>query len=253
MGSYPTSVAEQVRLIKKYGFEAAFSLADSPTLEEEIEACKAAGIVHENLHAPFRRINDMWLDKPEGDAMLASLKRAVDSCQRHAIPTLVVHLSSGARPPRINPLGISRFEELMAHARAHDVRIAYENQRLLSNLALAFEEFPDAYFCYDTGHQWCFTANVKFLPIFGPRTIAIHVHDNHAIYNGDEHLLPYDGVIDLDAAMRDLAATPYDGAIMLEVVATHSPYYGETSADEYYARAAAAANKLREAFLSARK
>ena len=41
---------QAVRLNKKYGFEAAFSLADSPTLEEEIEACQAAGSVHGNLH-----------------------------------------------------------------------------------------------------------------------------------------------------------------------------------------------------------
>lgn len=252
MRAYPVAIEEQVRLMKKYGFDATFSAADSETLDEEIAACRAAGIVHENLHAPFRHINDMWIDSPEGDMMLGELKAAVDSCKRYDIPVLVVHLSSGMRPPRINPLGISRFGELMAYAREQGVAIAYENQRFLSNISLAFEEFADAYFCFDTGHQACFTGNVSFLPIFGQRTVAVHIHDNHAIYNGDEHMLPFDGVIDFDATMRALARTPYHGALMLEVLATHTPYYESTSAEEYYARASTAAQRLREVFLQAK-
>ena len=78
MNAYPISIEEQVALMVKNGFHATFSMADSPTLDEEIRACRAAGIVHENLHAPFRNINFIWLEGREGDEMLASLIKAVD-------------------------------------------------------------------------------------------------------------------------------------------------------------------------------
>ena len=252
MGAYPIAVDEQVRLMKKYGFEATFSIAGTASFEEELAVCEQNGIVHETVHAPFRRINDIWLDTPEGEAKLSSLLRAVDACEQHGISYLVVHLSSGQHPPRINPLGISRFAQLMTYAKEHGVTIAYENQRLLSNISLAFEEFADARFCFDTGHQACFTPKIPFMTLFGDKTVAVHIHDNHAVFDSDEHLLPYDGTLKLEDAMRALAKTPYSGAIMLEVVATHTSYYKDTAAEEYYARAAAAAKRLRDVFLEQR-
>ena len=90
------------------------------------------------------------------------------------------------------------------------------------------------------------------MTLFGDKTVAVHIHDNHAVFDSDEHLLPYDGTLKLEDAMRALAKTPYSGAIMLEVVATHTSYYKDTTAEEYYARAAAAAKRLRDVFLEQR-
>ncbi len=253
MDAYPCSVDERISFMKKYGFEATFSMADAEDLDETVRKCKEAGIVHENLHAPFRGINAIWTDTPEGEEMLVRLLLAVDAAARNGIPILVVHLCSGECPPLPNELGLLRFEKLMRYAKERSVTIAYENQRYLSVLSLAFEKFPDARFCFDTGHEACFTKNLAFLPIFGEKTVALHVHDNHAVYNGDEHMLPFDGTIDFSRVMHLLAQTPYVGALMLEVVATHSPYYKNVSADEYYARAYHGACHLREFVLSCRE
>ena len=46
--------------------------------------------------------------------------------------------------------------------------------------------------------------------------------------------------------MSEIADTPYAGALMLEVIATHSPYYENTIAQEYYQKASEAAKRLRD-------
>ncbi|MBR2612109.1 MAG: sugar phosphate isomerase/epimerase [Clostridia bacterium] len=243
MNAYPISIEEQVALMVKNGFHATFSMADSPTLDEEIRACRAAGIVHENLHAPFRNINSIWLEGREGDEMLASLIKAVDDASAYGIPTLVIHLSSGKTPPRVSNSGFSRFDTLFSHAKEKGVTLAIENQRFLGILALFMDYYPEAKFCFDTGHNACFTkSEIPFLELFGNRMVALHTHDNNT--DADEHRLPLDADIDFTPLMAEIADTPYSGALMLEVISTHSPYYADTTADEYYARAAAAAQRL---------
>lgn len=243
MNAYQASVEEQVALMVKHGFRATFSMADSPTLDEEIRACRAAGIVHENLHAPFRKINSIWLEGEEGDEMLASLIQAVDDASAYGIPTLVIHLSSGKTPPRVNKLGFSRFDTLFSHAKEKDVTLAIENQRFLGILSLFMDYYPEAKFCFDTGHSMCFThGEIPFLELFGDRLVALHTHDNNT--EADEHRLPLDADIDFAPMMAEIADTPYAGSLMLEVLSDHSPDYANTTADEYYARAAAAAQRL---------
>ena len=244
MNAYPAPIGTQVALMVKHGFTATFSMADSPTLAEEITACRAAGIVHENLHAPFRHINDIWLEGEGGEQMLGELLLAVDRAHEYDIPTLVIHLSSGKTPPRVSDLGISRFDRLFAHAKAQGVVLAIENQRFLGSLALFLDYFPEARFCFDAGHSVCFTKNIPFLELFGERLVALHMHDNNT--EDDEHRLPFDADIDFAPMMMALADTPYTGAMMLEVVARHTHYYDEVSAEQYYARASAAASRLRD-------
>ena len=244
MNAYPAPISVQVENMLKNGFAATFSMADSPTLEDEICACREAGIVHENLHAPFRHINEIWLGGEAGDAMLDELLCAVDSCKKYGIPNLVIHLSSGKTPPRVSEIGFARFDRLFAYAKEQGIRLAIENQRKLGILSLFMDYYPDAFFCYDTGHQACFGQGLPFMEAFGKRLIAVHIHDNNTVE--DEHRLPFDADIDFSPLVIDIADSPYQGAVMLEVVATHSHYYDATSVEEYYERASRAATRLRD-------
>ena len=251
--AYRCPVKEALAYMKKYGFETTFYSSLASNLDEVMTACREAGIEMENYHAPFRHINDIWQDTPEGEQMLQELLDSVDNCAKYGVPTLVVHLSSGDRPPRINTLGMARFERLMEHAKEKGVTIAYENQRKLANLALTFEEFEDAAFCWDTGHEACFADGRQYMPLFGKYLAALHIHDNHCVHNGDEHLVPYDGTIDFDRVARQIAETDYQGSLMLEVMADHAGYYEGMSADDYFAHAAKAVKKLAAAIEEIRK
>jgi sugar phosphate isomerase/epimerase len=248
LGAYPIPYAEQIALIKKHGFSAVFLSSGCRDIEQIVTLCTENGLSIESCHAPFNHINDIWYDTPEGERMLSELLAAVDECRDYGIPVLVVHLSSGENPPRVNDLGLSRFERLMAHADAYGVTVAFENQRMLGNISVAMETFPTAAFCWDCGHEYCFTdGKWDFMSLFGDRLSAIHIHDNRAEHNADDHRLPFDGEIEFNAVTSRLARAGYDKALMLEVFIGKNAAYLEMGAEGYYARAAAVARRLAEA------
>ena len=237
-------IEEQTKLITKYGFTTTFLGGADPRMGEIILILEHYGIKCENVHAPFSHINDIWYDGDNGDKMLDELTDTVDRCYNYRIPTMVVHLSAG-KAPRISDIGYERFSRLMEYADKSGVTIAYENQRMLANIAFALEEFPKAKFCWDTGHEACFTNGRRYMPLFGDRLAALHIHDNDMIYNSDLHLIPYDGKMDFNMVAKEIAESGYDGSLMLELSRRTNIYYDELSPDEYYSRAATAANKLR--------
>ena len=79
------------------------------------------------------------------------------------------------------------------------------------------ENYPEARFCWDVGHEACYTYGMEFMPLFGKRIAAVHIHDNTGIYDEDMHWLPYEGEINMDKAARHFADSPYEGSVMLEV------------------------------------
>lgn len=237
----------QIEYMKKYGFTNTFTDSEVKGLCEIMEKLSAAGIVCDTFHAPFNKINDMWSSGEEGEQMLKRLTDSVDRCEMYGVPVLIVHLSAGDNAPRINDIGYSRFERLVKYADSKGVKIAFENQRKLANLAFAMEQFDSAVFCFDTGHEECFAYGRRFMPLFGDRLAALHIHDNFKVHNGDKHMLPFDAAIDFERVARQIAESGFDGTVMLEVFKSGNPeFYGDISADGYYARAAAAVKRIAE-------
>ena len=251
--SYPGTLEEQVELMKQHGFETTFCMARNVNLPKIVALCQAAGIVIDSLHAPYKWINNMWEDSEDGELCLSELMKSVDECRQYGIPLLVVHLSSGLHPPRINTLGTERFERLTAYAEEKGVILAYENQRRLANLAMVFEEFPYASFCWDTGHEACFANGRRYMPLFGHKLSYLHLHDNHGEFDQDEHRIPGDGSIDFDYVTSRIAETDYQGSIMLELAGGRHADYQEMGASAFYARAAKAARHLRDEIERKRK
>ena len=125
-----------IKTIAELGFTATFCMPQPTERMEKLgKLCAAENIRFDTLHAPFGHINDMWLDCDGGNAMLAELKDCIDKCLVVGAPIAVVHLSSKMNPPTITDIGRGRFEELVAYARKKGVKIAFENQRKLFNLA----------------------------------------------------------------------------------------------------------------------
>lgn len=232
---------QQVRLMQENGFETTFVGSSSMHLEQQLEAIRAAGIFCESAHAPIDKINDMWDSADVGEVMLKRLCQSVDICAKYEIPVLVVHLAS-VSAPRINDVGYMRFSRLMEHAKEKGVVIAFENQRCLANLAFALEEFPEAAFCWDVGHEESFAGGRRYMPLFGDRLRQLHVHDNY--FERDIHLIPYDGMIDFERVAASIAAVDYQGSLMLELSASASDVYRDYTPEMYYRRAAEAARKL---------
>ena len=236
--------------LKALGFDAIFTGMPALKLIPKIKKLlEENGMEWETLHAPFGHMNDMWLEGEAGEIMLRELLNCVDCCVLGGVKIAVVHLSSGDNAPPVTDIGRRRFTELVEYAAAKNVTIAFENQRKLANLAWAMETFgPDSNvgFCWDCGHESCFTPGREYMPIFGKRLICTHIHDNHGIYNGDDHMLPFDACMDFEKVARQIRESGYEGSLMLEVGPGAHEVYQDMSWDDFFARAAAAVKRLRD-------
>jgi sugar phosphate isomerase/epimerase len=243
---------QYVKRIAELGFSAIHSFAyDKSRLEKIANACAVNGIEYENLHAPFKNINNIWYDDDSGDIILDELLECVNSCTMVGAGMAVIHLSSGENPPPVTDIGRKRFTKLIDYAKQKNIKLAFENQRKLSNLAWVLENFtPDdnVGFCWDCGHENCFTKGREYMPLFGKRLFCTHIHDNFGVYNQDSHLLPFDGNMDFNKFADHIKASGFEGNLMLEVMTKASDLYNELSIDEYLIKAAESAKKLRNYF-----
>ena len=241
--------AAYIGKMRELGFDALFTGVPTPTdLPVIVDALAKNGMSYEMIHAPFEHINDIWYEGEQGESMLGELMHAVDCAQLGGCPTVVVHLSSGTTPPDLTDVGRARFERLVEHAAQKKVRIAFENQRKLANITWALERFCDPAtvgFCWDCGHEGCFTPDREFMPLFGDRLICTHIHDNPCLPDEDLHMIPFDASLDFDRVARQLRESGYAGTLTLEVFAQNSKVYDGMSCEAFLEKAAAAIKRLR--------
>lgn len=238
-----------IPLIRAAGFESTFVCYRDDALTGKVaEAAAKQGLCLETLHAPFGHINDLWLPGEGGEGMLRELTDCADACARYGIPVMVVHISSGIHAPHVNDLGHARFDRLVEHAGKVGVTIAFENQRKLANIAFLFELYADCAhvgFCWDCGHEKCFAGGREYMPLFGGKTVALHVHDNCCRDGCDDHLLPFDGGIDYSRFAEHLRRNRFAGTLMLETMPEHNHRYDDLSHEAFFALAYERAARLR--------
>ena len=175
-----------LELIKKAGFTRTFT---SECNNEIIKAYKAKAdelnITVEFLHAPFRGINAIW---EEGDGYLNlynGMIEAIDTASANNIPAVIIHTSSGWTPPEINQLGLQRYDDLLSYATQKGVILTFENLRSFKHVSCFVERYKEndnVRFCFDFGHNHCYTPNDDFISLFGNKTICTHIHDNHGYF-----------------------------------------------------------------------
>ena len=231
-------------LIKNAGFDAFFNgaiaLNDVSQIKNESEKL---GLLYESIHAPFKpytSLNGMWTEGDEYLTVFEGMKTAIESAGKCNIPIVVMHLSSGWNPPNVSDLGISRYEALIEIAEKNNVILAFENLRKVGNVAHfadRFEKNDHVRFCYDCGHEHCYTNTVSWPDIFTDRIVYTHIHDNFGIQekyqeHTDIHLLPFEGDIDCADMMRRLNKHNYQGSLTLEV---NNERHQDMSAEDFLA------------------
>ncbi len=233
---------EALDLIRNAGFEAVFSESNDPaTVLALREKCDKLGLSLDFLHAPFGGINNFWLPGDGYRPLWKGITDSIDSAAGAGVPLVVCHVSSGWAPPPLCDIGFARFDELVEYAQKKGVKIAFENLRKLGVLAAIMERYeknPEIGFCYDLGHEHCYTRTVRYMDIYADRLLCTHIHDNHGREKDDwsdpdEHLLPFDGNIDYADRMRRLREAEFTGTLMLEIYDSRRPEYREMGAEAF--------------------
>lgn len=245
MNVAPT-IREQAEAIARAGFYATFIASENGELDNIVKNCNDVGVKVETLHAPYAgnkegvAINDMWspAGNENGEKMTARFLDAVEKCGRYEVPFVICHASSARiQPPNVNDAGLERFMRVVDRARELGVTVCFENQRVFANIAVLLDEFPDAKFCWDTGHEAVFGFGKQFMPVFGERLGALHLQDNYLQNGADIHLIPGDGFVDFNLAAKYIAKSGYSGTMMMELKKDPGGPYEKLTPDEFYARA----------------
>ena len=159
--------------------------------------------------------------------------RAIRSCAKLGIPWMVYHAIYTSDP---NWMKINHeiFEPLLEEARKYGVGMAFENTWVVhQNIPLwqteALIELADSYndpyvgICWDTGHcNMCggkpelrkYTDQYKEITKLGKRLKALHIDDNNGCI--DDHIAPFDGIINWDDVMRALRDIGYEHSFTFE-------------------------------------
>ena len=243
-----TGMAEGYRLVKEAGFDNVFFLydGDEDRARSHIMEARIAGLEIETLHAPWDGINNIWLPGKAGDKVIDTLIKCVEFCADQGVPIAVIHLSSGVKAPCISDIGHERLDRLIGRAGELGIKLAFENQRKLANLAFVFELYrhmPHVGFCWDCGHEACFTLGRRdYMALFGEMVCCLHIHDNSGIFDEDLHMIPFDVFIDFNVVADKIRRSGYTGSIMLEL---KRAAYPDLNLKEFLERAANAARRLR--------
>jgi len=232
-----------LELAHEIGFQTiTTSLTQRDAVAELKEKADRLGVEFPFLHAPFRGINSMWLEGEDYRKVYDGMKEAVDSAAACGVGGVVVHVSSGWKAPMVNDLGISRYDSLVEYAAERGVTVLLENLRMVGNLTCLmdrYENMRNVRYCYDCGHEHCYTKTVCWPDIFTTKIVATHIHDNPGrpfddkVSDYDMHWLPFDGTFNYHHMMQKLNQYGYEGPLVLEVYRTAREDYKSMTAQAF--------------------
>ena len=254
---------EQIRLIKKAGFDGFFTEMESlDNLMKYAEIAKEEKIVFQSVHAPFGKMHIVWEGTDEeAEEVINELKECVDACEKIGVPLLICHVIIGMERCTPCEKGAERFYNLSRYAKEKNIKIAFENTEGEEYLQAVMEKCIDLEnvgFCFDSGHEMCYNGSRDMLSLYGDRLFATHLNDNMGMrdekiktWYDDLHLLPFDGVADWENIAERLRNSTCPEFLTFEVTVSYKPerdyhrIYDGMSFSDYVKKAYERADKIR--------
>lgn len=184
-----------------------------------------------SIHAPTARDFDtmrestapLSISDPERvrrQEAVDEIKRALDLAEYIPFRYAIQHVARArdVSDPRRWDAACSSLEHLSLFARQRGIIIALENtpgeMATPANLKAFLEQtrLTGLKLCFDIGHAHLEGSVTAGLEAAHEMIVTTHIHDNRG--ERDDHLLPYEGTIDWNAA---LAALPQDAPVVLEL------------------------------------
>jgi sugar phosphate isomerase/epimerase len=220
-----------------------FDYRDQNAVESLAEWLTGTGLTLTSVHAPITEqfgAGDVWsptfsnavTDAARRQVAVQESEAALQIARRIPFQFLVVHLGtpdSKKAPADNNRAAAKRSaEEICRIAERVGVQVAFEIiPNALSTPASLIDllerelDVSHAGVCLDFGHAFLGGDVPDAIETVAEHLIATHVHDNHR--RTDEHLVPYRGSIDWDAALMSMQKIGYDGAYLMELANTSTP------------------------------
>ncbi len=246
-------IYQQVPMIKEAGFDCFFFTYKSDVDVERLCALAAENHLEvETVHLPFGGANSLWLEGEEGETYLAQLCDIIKRCGKNGIHMAIMHCTIHSIAPKVSEIGLERFARLFAFAENCGVRLAVENLEPLPHLHEVMKNLPEYHgFCWDCGHNLCYTPMEDMMAKYGDRLICTHIHDNCGVtrpgdihYRDDLHLLPFDGTLDWEWFGEKIKNSGFEGPLTLELSLKSRDEYEKMPLQEFFNDAYRRAQKL---------
>jgi len=211
-----------------------FSYRSLESVRELAGALAEYGLELHSLHSPTERssapgresgipISISETERIRRVDAVDEVKRAIDVAETIPFRYLIQHMGSSRQPadPRNLDAAFSLLEHLALFAKQRGVTIAVENTPSEIGSPASLAQFVketrlhDLRFCFDIGHAHLDAGVAAGFELMRDRVATTHIHDNHG--DKDEHLLPYEGAIDWDAALGAFAGAPEPLPLVLEL------------------------------------
>ena len=255
--AYAIPTTEVVKLVARTGFEAISpAWKQDIDLTDVIDTARDCGLAIQSIHGPFHGAAALWSeDAAVSGPAIAELLEALEDCRKFRIPVMVMHTWIGFEYSQVpNETGLRNYGILVAKAKEYGVRIAFENtegEEFLFALMDHFQNDDTVGFCWDSGHEMCYSYGKDLLKLLGHRLIMTHLNDNLGVsrfdgktyWTDDLHLLPYDGIGDWDVLVQRLQKSRKLEYLNFELNITSKPnrhendVYAQMPLEQYFAEA----------------
>lgn len=246
---------EHLHMIKDAGFDCFFtSYNNNEPIEKLADEAARIGLRLESLHAPFDHMNSIWLPGDEGAQYIEFQKTRIDMCHSVGADICIMHVTIHNKAPAVSAIGLDRFRELADYAQSKNVRLAFENLEIPMHLEAVLKDNPTFHgFCWDCGHNYCYTPLINMMDRYGDRLICTHIHDNYGVrtpglitYYDDLHMLPFDGGLNWQSFADQIKKSGYKGPLTLELSSKAKEEYQQMPLEKHYQLAFRAAERLRK-------
>jgi sugar phosphate isomerase/epimerase len=228
--------------IELFATRSHFDYHDPAAVSALGEWLETAGLGLHSVHAPITdrfSAGDRWVptysiaagDGARRQATLDEVGAALAITKQIPFKVLVVHVgtpdSRGAANDNNRAAAARSIEEICRMAEPLGVQVALEvipnalstPSALVTLLERDLEATPGI--CLDFGHAFLGGDIPDAIETVAEHLMATHVHDNHR--RSDEHLAPYLGAIEWDAALMSMQKIGFEGTYLMELANTGSP------------------------------
>lgn len=163
------------------------------------------------------------------DMLLASTIRSIEVCALLGIPSTVVHLGweAGIGKDEYFEKNLAFYKLLFPAMENNGVNVLIENSTK-ANMGknyyfytgaemkefLQYADHPLLHACWDTGHANIEGHQYQDIMDLGADLYGVHINDNRG--KSDEHIMPYQGTMNMDEVMNALIDSKYSGVFTFE-------------------------------------